>query len=400
MNRSIQIGDFVVLSLSNGIAAQFKIVEISPHIKIVEPKNEENSGFVYLNEQSEWKIYGLSEPHTLTFISGKDENWGLIFHWGPYSVPAFDDIKSARRRKMKNGSEWYLKRLMETGKYRPISGYKETQEFHKKYFDSLSYQQMTSYFTASKWNPDDWMKLATDSGASYVILTAKHHDGFCLWPTKTTEYNSLNIGPKKDLVGLFVSSARKHNLKVGLYYSWMEFQEKCTIPYIQNKVVGQITELLERYNPDIWWFDGNWDCKTQTANKSIDQLCDLIRSKNINAEINDRISNIENATFRNFTDRYIPDEIPRITWEHINTIGLSWGANRMQELQDFKTGQDLLNLYNIVRSKNGRFLLNFGPYEDGSLDERELKSLQDFIELKKIQLYKMATMRNVKNMDY
>ena len=177
--------------------------------------------------------------------------FGVIFHWGLYSVPAFFPVND-KKRGLNNGSEWYLKRLMEKGTFRPIAKWKETQEFHRENYNDRTYEYFKDEFKAEKWNPDEWMKLCKSVGATYVILTSRHHDGFCLWDTNTTDYNSVKSECKKDLISLFSDSARKHKLKFGVYYSWSEFGKGCTKEYLTNVVSKQIDELLT-YKPDIWW---------------------------------------------------------------------------------------------------------------------------------------------------
>lgn len=308
--------------------------------------------------------------------------FGFIFHWGLYSVAGFDDVKSAKRRKTQNGSEWYLKRLKETGSYRPISGWKETQEFHKKYFQGLEYEQFQDIFLPNEWNPDTWMEFAKESGASYVILTTRHHDGYTLWPTRTTKYHS-----SIDLVGKFFESARKYELKVGVYYSWIEFEKSFTKEYIKNVVSVQIEELI-RYQPDIWWFDGHWGIKSKYAKEYVQSVCKHLKELNSQVEINDRVIRYENpnelgcSTYRVYEDRCIPSEKPKVPWEHINTIGLSWGRNFQQTELDYKTGKELFELYETVNRYDGNFLLNLGPDKDGKLDPMEVRRIREFVMLK------------------
>src|SRR5258706_14213302 len=128
-----------------------------------------------------------------------DNNIDMIFHWGIYSVPAYDDITSAKGRKIQNGSEWYQKRLLEDGKSYPVSGYEETQKYHFEQFsNNKKYEDFADDFKAENYDPDIWMKLAKNIGCTSVILTSKHHDGYCLWGTETTKFNSVETGPKKD----------------------------------------------------------------------------------------------------------------------------------------------------------------------------------------------------------
>lgn len=307
-------------------------------------------------------------------------NLGVIFHWGLYSVPAYDSIKSAKKRKMQNGSEWYLKRLKESGNYRPISGYKETQKFHEKYFSSYSYEDFAYIFAEEFVNFEEWMKNCVKWGASYVILTSKHHDGFCLWDTKTTDYSSQNY-VNRNLIEEFVNCAKKYGLKAGIYYSLTEFGKGCTKEYTDTIMIPQLTELLS-YEPNILWLDGHWDVKTVYSTNKLVELLKQIPSLEINDRISHRLKeeyNDENhlgiSTFRNYSDRHIPEDIPSVKWEHINTLGYSWGYN----VQDvYKSKEELLNLYETVSNKNGRFLINIGPDRNGVIPKKQ-KELMDEI---------------------
>jgi alpha-L-fucosidase/alkylated DNA repair dioxygenase AlkB len=329
-----------------------------------------------------------------TSVSSMSDNFhapkfGIIFHWGLYSVPAYDDPVSLSNRRTQNGSEWYLKRLMETGNYRPLSGWKETQQYHQTHYGNRTYQSFVDDFTAEKWDPEQWMQICKSAGAKYVIITTKHHDGFCLWPTSSTDHNSMQAASKKDIVGMFRDAARRNGLLFGVYYSWFEFGQSCTIQYMDTIVSIQINEL-QTYKPDIWWFDGDWACTTKYANTKIQTLCDDIRRSNVHALINDRIGGgkdlkeqrkdlnfLGNASYRVYGDREIPNESPKVKWEHINTIGLSWGRNKAQTSEHYKTVTQLYDLYKEVTLKGGNFLLNLGPNSDGSLDPQEVSILEE-----------------------
>lgn len=317
----------------------------------------------------------------------KMSDFGIIFHWGPYAIPGYDDIKSERRRRMNNGSEWYLKRLTENGSYRPLSGWKETQKFHHENYPNKTYDYFYDEFTktSSSVNFDKWMIFVKSIGVSYVILTSRHHDGYCLWPSEFAKNHS-----ERDLIADFKSSAEKHGLRWGIYYSWMEFNISVTKKYVDNVIVPQMNEL-KKYSPSIWWFDGSWKTNSQYANNKIKEIVNSLSP----ADVNDRLygkkfSNFDNehyigdgATFRVYGDRGIPKEIPNVPWEYIDTIALSWGYNRDSEDKDYKSGESLLKLYNIVNDKGGKFLLNMGPDSHGNFDKREVSSLKIFYKLLK-----------------
>lgn len=305
------------------------------------------------------------------------DQFGIIIHWGIYADPGYDDIKSARFRKLQNGSEWYYKRLTENNVFRPTSGHIETKEWHSNHYNNKDY---FSFTINEMVDVKQWIKCAKESNAKYIILTAKHHDGYCLWPSKYALHHT-----NRNIIKDFCEEAKNQDIDYGIYYSWMEFDKGITKDFIKNTIKPQINELL-KYKPKIWWFDGHWEIKTDFAQKEIASICkQLIK---IGCRINDRIpvSHFENFDtecniLRVFEDRHIPVIKPETRWEHINTIGISWGFNSQQEKEDYKSGKELFDLYKKVVGMNGNFLLNIGPNHNGNIDENEMKSLKEFTKL-------------------
>lgn len=314
---------------------------------------------------------------------------GFIFHVGLYSYFGYDDVESARRRRSatSNGSEWYLERLQERI-YRPVSGSIETKIYHKQFGDNYDY--FRAPFGVTRQSIKEWLDLCVQCRASYVIITARHHDGFCLWDTKTTKNKLTN-----DILLIFAEEARKRNLLFGIYYSWFDFLTPFTIEYYNKICIPQITELLQ-YKPDIFWFDGDWKITQKSVKENIANIIYYMRTLvfqrpfyindvdieyiNINGIIvNDRICKENNtlASYNVFQDRFIPTNYMN-NWQHINTIGLSWGYNREQKPQDYKSGKDLFNLLCNVTRLGGFTLFNLGPQYDGILDQNEVKSLNEF----------------------
>ena len=169
----------------------------------------------------------------------RQAHFGLFIHWGVYSVPA--------------RGEWVMNR--------ELIPY---EEYKTKYAEK---------FTAANFDPEQWAEIAKKAGMKYMVLTARHHDGFCLWDTKTKEFNAMNYGPKKDLIRMYTDAVRKAGLKVGLYYSvadwthpdypaferdwpttWKsEDARKRFVEYYKS----QVRELLTKYGKiDILWWDG------------------------------------------------------------------------------------------------------------------------------------------------
>lgn len=319
---------------------------------------------------------------------------GMIVHWGLYAVPAFDCVALAMYRKIQNGSEWYAKRLsVRPGSFRPTSGWKETQAYHKCFGTDFPYARFGESFTAEHWDVDAWMVAFKNAGGTYAVLTAKHHDGFCLWSTKTSGFSCAHAASKEhghtDLLRTFKDACTRHGLKFGIYYSWWEFDRPCTKKYVDTVIVPQIKELVE-YEPDLVWLDGDWPCASasQYAQRVMDQCVLRFKHRVPHVQINDRIGHAEErkdpnwlgslSTYRVYEDRAMPAVALSVPWEHATTIGAGWGRNTQQTASDYKPAKELVRVCDEVARMGGRFLLNVGPNADGTICHEELTCLASF----------------------
>jgi alpha-L-fucosidase len=308
--------------------------------------------------------------------------FGIFIHWGVYSVPAFDTPRT--KRKIQNGSEWYLHRLTST--FRVSKADKATREYHSREYPNQSYRDLARYFTLEKWDPLAWVELFKRVGAEYIVITARHHDGYTLWPSKY----SPGWSSKRDILGELKNAIDTTDLAFGIYYSWLEWnsngKELCTRKHLHTCIIPQLFELI-KYKPSIWWWDGDWPRSSKHWDSKL--IVEELRAQLPSIEINDRLGkgwekeDPSLPTYRCFQDRAIPDTIPinpstgeQWKWEHVNTIGQSWGRNRQQKEEDYKTVAELIHLFIQVICKGGRFLLNVGPNPDGTLDEREVQRLE------------------------
>src|SRR3989338_11482906 len=310
--------------------------------------------------------------------------FGVIIHWGIYSVPAFNPRRKNTKTAIYNGSEWYQARLLDKrGMYR---GY--TIDYHKKNYNGLDYYDFIEKFetNAKSWDPKIWIDLIKKSGASYAILTVKHHDGVVLYPSTIPGKNT-----KRNYIKEFTDACRIAGLSVGLYYSLMEFtterysKGKIKVQkYINNVLIPQLKEIVINFNPDILWTDGDWHHTMETWHS--EKFLDWLFSVNPKIIINDRwgkdFKSIRDSKYKKLayctgTDRLTDSKESK--WEYVGTIGLSWGYDQFQLHSDYKTASEIKLLYNkLVTNGCGRFTLNIGPKSDGSLDpyeENVLKSL-------------------------
>ena len=140
-----------------------------------------------------------------------DAKLGIFIHWGVYSVPAYASLEGY--------AEWYYRGLMTSD---------DRKAFQERiYGKDFKYENFAPMWKAELWDPNEWAELFKKSGAKYVLLVSKHHDGFCLWPSKYAPgWNSVEVGPKRDICGDLTEAVRKQGLKMGFYYSLPEWTSK------------------------------------------------------------------------------------------------------------------------------------------------------------------------------
>ena len=317
----------------------------------------------------------------------EDAKFGIFIHWGVYSVPAWRKVESARYASY---AEWYYARVMDN---KENGGY----DFHRKnYGENFEYRDFAPLFKAELFNPNQWAELFKKAGAKYVVLTSKHHDGFCLWPTENIHkksWNSGDIGPQRDLLGDLTNAVRKSGLKMGLYYSipdWesiprkmdqseyfirKEFVHKYGLKpekYRDEVLIPQLKELVTNYKPSLIFSDaGEWiyDDNFWKTKEFLSWLYnDAERNKNI--VVNDRWAKGMTGKHGDYFSSEYKDadaDTFRKPWEESRGIGGSYGFNRAENAEDYSSSKDLIiELIDIV-SRGGNLLLNVGPTADGRI---------------------------------
>lgn len=296
----------------------------------------------------------------------KDAKFGIFIHWGVYSVPAF----TPKGRY----SEWYLQSLTEND---PDGALKR---FHQANFPGKTYYDLADQFSASQFDPDAWAKLFQDAGARYVVLTSKHHDGFCLWPNQHANaawgmpWNAAERGPRRDLVGELSAALRKTEVRPGLYFSLYEWYNPLwkldKTRYAAEHAMPQLYELVQQYRPEVIWADGDWDA-TPEQWQSKQFLAWLYNSSPVRDVVvaNDRWGS--GVRFKHagiYTPEYQPDlAFEDHDWEESRGMGYSYGYNRAEDARDYTSSQ-LLILHLIDKvSKGGNFLLDIGPDSYGQI---------------------------------
>lgn len=296
----------------------------------------------------------------------QEAKFGIFIHWGVYSVPAFTPKGCY--------AEWYQNSLLENDPDGAIKA------FHQANFGERDYYDLANDFHAELFNPDAWASLFEKSGAKYVVLTSKHHDGFCLWPSAQASrtwgrpWNAATIGPKRDLLGDLFAALRKTSVKPGLYFSLYEWYNPLWkfdhARYAADHAMPQLYDVVQRYEPWVVWSDGDWDTTPETW-QSPKFLAWLYNESAVRDRVvvNDRWGN--GTRFKHggiYTPEYQPDlDFDNHDWEESRGMGASYGYNRNEDAWDYNSAQSLvLHLVDKV-SRGGNFLLDIGPDAHGQI---------------------------------
>ncbi|VEN35088.1 unnamed protein product [Callosobruchus maculatus] len=311
---------------------------------------------------------------------------GILLHWGVFSVPSF-------------GSEWFWEDW-KSGSQQYVHYMKEN------YPPDFKYQEFAKDFKAEFFDPQQWARIFKRSGARYVVLTSKHHEGYTLWPSKYSySWNSKDVGPGRDIVGELSRAVRDEDLIFGLYhslYEWynpMYLSDKAlnftTTEFVDKKIIPEMRELVEQYKPSVIWSDGDWEAK-DTYWKSTDFLAWLYNKSPVKDEVvvNDRWGSgipCKHGDIYTCSDRYNPGVLQKHKWENAMTIDKkSWGFRREANLSDFFTIEELLYQLASTVSCGGNLLMNVGPTMEGTIApifEERLTQMGDWLTINGEAIY-------------
>ena len=307
----------------------------------------------------------------------EDSKFGIFIHWGVYSVPAWgptgDDVGVYDKY-----AEWYWNKLL--NKESKVN--KHFEQFHlMTYGPNFKYQDFAPMFKAELFDPDQWASLFKESGAKYIVLTSKHHEGFPLWPSaQSWNWNSVDIGPKRDLCGDLTAAVKKQNLHMGFYYSLYEWfnplYKSDPRKYVDSHMIPQMKDLVTRYSPDVVWTDGEWDMPSKDW-KSEEFLAWLYNESPVKETVvvNDRWGSETRSKHGGiYTTEYglvhdgegIDSATPH-PWEECRGIGTSFGFNRTENLDNYSSAEELIRLLASTVSAGGNLLLDIGPAADGTI---------------------------------
>lgn len=314
--------------------------------------------------------------------------FGIFIHWGLYSVPAYappvrelgeitPDINWYGNNPY---SEWYMNSV------RVGSG--PSYEHHMKtYGPDFSYNKFVDGFDAEKFDAEAWASLFEEAGARYVVPVTKHHDGFCLWDSKYSDFSSVKQGPKRDFIDELSEAVREKGMKLGLYYSGILDWQFASTPIIDNDdlfnppnvtaayadyAFNQTIELIDKYKPSVLWNDIAWPHKGLS---DLPMLFSYYYNHVPEGVVNDRWSGV----WHDFTTvEYKQGNMDLSNkWEMCRGLGLSFAYNAEENDKHILARADLISLLVKTVSHNGNLLINVGPRADGSIPEIQAQRLKE-----------------------
>ena len=247
----------------------------------------------------------------------------------------------------------------------------------EKYGRDFKYEDFTKLWKAECWSPEQWAKLFKEAGAGYVVLTAKHHDGYCLFDSSYSDYNCVLTGPGRDIVGELSDAVRAEGIKMGLYYSgmidWRFYPEPqfiqedridCPTWEYADYAFKQSMELIDKYHPSVFWNDIGWP---YAGEAQLPYLLAHYYNSCLDGIVDDRF----NGLHKDFSTReYQTGRMDRgEKWEMCRGLGLSFGYNAMEDESTVVPAHRLIGLLVSTVANNGNLLINIGPRADGTIPE-------------------------------
>ena len=256
----------------------------------------------------------------------------------------------------------------------------------EKYGKDFKYEDFIPMWKAENWDPKQWAEIFKEAGAEYVVLTTKHHDGFCLFPSKYTHFNSVEMGPKRNVTGELTEAVRDAGIRMGLYYSGLIDWQYANDPIFEDDDLfgtasptfayadysyNQMNELVDDYAPSVFWNDIGWPKQSE---EMMPYFLAHYYNKVPEGVVNDRF----NDRYHDFlTKEYKSGSVNRKEkWEMCRGMGLSFGYNANEGDDKLISVPDLISLLVGTVANNGNLLLNIGPKADGTIPEEQVKRLK------------------------
>jgi alpha-L-fucosidase len=243
------------------------------------------------------------------------------------------------------------------------------------------YERLADSWEVKPWPAREWARVARQAGMRYLVMTTKHHEGFCLWDTRMTDYNAVRRAPGRDLVAEYVEACRQQGLRVGFYYSLMDWHHpdgaRCaTSAKARRRFVdftcGCVRELMSNYGKiDILWYDVPWPLPSPEEWESA-KMNKMVRKLQPDIIINNRSQLPEDF---GTPEEHIQAAETGRAWEACMTFNGSWGYMPYAPAEDWHSSRSVLNMLRQVTAGGGNLLLNIGPAPDGSVPPEAVERL-------------------------
>ncbi|MCP5516401.1 MAG: alpha-L-fucosidase [Verrucomicrobiales bacterium] len=296
-----------------------------------------------------------------------DAKFGVFIHWGLYSVPGWGAPKQY--------AEWYWRNMADKKPDNPW------WQYHQRVWGAdFDYAEFAPLFRCENFDADFWADLFARSGAKYIVPTSKHHEGFCLWPSAEASrtwgrpWNAVETGPRRDLMLELKTAVEKRGVKFGFYYSLYEWFNPLWLSdrdrYVNEHMMPQFKDVVSRYAPALIFSDGEWDLPAESW-RSEELLAWLFNESPCRdyVVINDRWGKgCRHHHGGYFTTEYAAGmKDASHPWEESRGMAHSYGWNRVESIDDYKSAEELILVLCDLVSRGGNFLLDIGPTGDGRI---------------------------------
>ena len=307
----------------------------------------------------------------------REVRFGMFIHWGLYAIPA----GTWKGKQVPGVGEWIMDRANI-----PVE----------------EYEKLAAQFNPVKYDPAEWVRIAKNAGMKYIVITSKHHDGFCLFETKATTYDVVDATPYgKDLLKPLSEECRKQGLKFCTYYSIMDWHHPAQMRGSEKRynptkmrpgrkreymdyMKQQLREIIDQYDPAVLWFDGEWP--SWYTEEDGREIYTYVRSLKPSIIINNRVGKGRkgmegfNKSDRQYVgdfgtpeQRIPPTGLPGVDWESCMTMNRTWGYKSYDH--DWKSAETLIRNLIDIASKGGNYLLNVGPTAEGLIPQPSVERL-------------------------
>lgn len=347
-----------------------------------------------------WEVLGR-RPNPAWFDADKI---GIFIHWSVFSVPAIAYVYPDKRYGFGGHSCWYG---MYVDRIRTLTPpeQEKIEAFHRRTYGDVPFKALAPLFKAEAFDAREWAALFKRAGARYAFLTSNFHDGYCLWPSPFSPgWNSLDAGPKRDVLGEFTTAMRDAGLRAGFYYSLGEFNHPLYLDarrpggdlgrFVREHMQPQLREAVTRYRPSFLYFDGEWEFPMDSFGM-LDFLAWLYGESPCRDDVvvNDRFGKGSRGRYGGVysSEAGVREAGTEHKWCEDRPISRgNWSYNRLERLEDYLGARDMIHLLVETVADGGNMHFDVSPCADGTipmLQQERLAQMGDWIRVNGEAIY-------------